>query len=109
MPHIRMRSMKNANVAKLSATMVKDLAAIINTSEDNFTFEAVSSAFFSSGKETPSYPFIEVLWFSRPQEVQDRCASYICDTVKDLTNEPDVVVVFLDLNKTAYYENGKHF
>ncbi|XGC81580.1 DUF1904 domain-containing protein [Bdellovibrio bacteriovorus] len=109
MPHIRMRSIKNSDVAKLSATMVKNLAAIINTSEDNFTFEAVSSQFFAGGKESASYPFVEVLWFSRPQEVQDRCASYICDTVKDLTNEPDVVVVFVELEKTAYYENGKHF
>ncbi|UOF02918.1 DUF1904 domain-containing protein [Bdellovibrio reynosensis] len=96
-------------MAKLSSTMVKDLAAIINTSEDNFTFEVVSSQFFSEGQETASYPFVEVLWFARTQEVQNSCASYICDKVRELTKQPDVVVIFVELNKTAYYENGKHF
>lgn len=109
MPHVRMRSIKESDAAILSDSMVKDLAAIIQTSEDNFTFELVATKFFNKGTEVTSYPFIEVLWFERPQAIQDQCAKFITDKVKDLTRENDVVVVFLTLDKKSYYENGQHF
>ncbi|WP_374078224.1 DUF1904 domain-containing protein [Bdellovibrio bacteriovorus] len=109
MPHIRMRALKADHVRQLSADLSKDLAQVMNTSEDNFTFEAVATQFFTQGQLTDSYPFVEVLWFERPQEVQDNCARILTDKVKALTGAEDVVVVFHVLAKTAYYENGRHF
>ncbi|WP_413569585.1 DUF1904 domain-containing protein [Bdellovibrio sp. HCB117] len=109
MPHIRMRAIKTEVVSQMSFELPKILAAEMSTSEDNFTFEAVATQFFNMGKADASYPFIEVLWFARSQEVQNRCAEIITKKVKEAMKCDDVVVVFQVLEKTAYYENGKHF
>lgn len=109
MPHIRFRSVKNEHVQQLSGVLVKELAQAMNTSEDNFTVESIATQFFQNGKEINSYPFVEVLCFPRPQEVQDVSARIITEKVKGLTQAEDVIVVFNLLSKTAYYENGTHF
>lgn len=109
MPHIRMRAVTAEQAAELSSTLVQDLAQIIQTPIDNFTFEMIETRFFEKGALSKAYPFIEVLWFARPQDVQDACARLITDKVKDLIPENDVVVVFTVLNASAYYENSKHF
>lgn len=109
MPHLRMRALTPDHVASLSQTLCQPLAAAMATSEDNFTFEAIPTTFFAEGNKTNSYPFIEVLWFERPQEVQNQAARIITEQVKALTQAADVVVVFIALNRQAYYENGEHF
>jgi phenylpyruvate tautomerase PptA (4-oxalocrotonate tautomerase family) len=109
MPHIRMRAIEKEVVQKLSKSLIPDLAQMLNSPEDNFTLELVATEFFQQGNTITSYPFIEVSWFSRPQEVKDRVASLITDQVRALTNAADIIVVFQILNKSTYYENGKHF
>jgi hypothetical protein len=109
MPHIRMRAISAEHVATLSSSLVPDLAQIIQTPVDNFTFELIETRFFEKGSLTKAYPFVEVLWFARSQEVQDACARLITDKVKALVPENDVAVVFTVVNATAYYENGSHF
>jgi hypothetical protein len=109
MPHLRFRSLESKNIAALSASLPSQLAAIMQTSEDNFTFEAVATQYFNQGQPTESYPFVEVLWFARSQQIQDESARIITDAIKILIVATDVVVVFQVLNPTAYYENGEHF
>jgi hypothetical protein len=109
MPHLRFRAVTEAQVQTLSETLVSDLAMAMETSEDNFSFEYIGSRFFEKSKSTASYPFVEVLWFARSQEIQDRAAVLITDKVRKLTQAQDVVVIFQVLEKSAYYENGKHF
>lgn len=109
MPHIRFRSVKSEEVRKLSASLGEELAGIMQTSADNFTFELISTQFFAAGVPTESYPFVEVLWFARSQEVQDRSAATITSSLKTLGGYEDVIVVFQELPKNNYYENGQHF
>lgn len=109
MPHIRFRALKEDQVRQLSTDLCPALASVIQTSEDNFSFELVGTQFFTQGKLVESYPLVEVLWFARTQEIQDQCARLITEKVKAMTNAEDVVVVFSVLEKSAYYENGKHF
>lgn len=109
MPHIRIRALEKKHVQNLSQSLVKDLAKTIGTAEDNFTFEWISSEFFFDGQATPAYPFMEVLWFARSQDIQDQTARLITSQVKAETQAVDVVVVFQVLDKSSYYENGEHF
>ncbi len=109
MPHLRVRSLTPDQVAKLSTSLVSDLAEITGAPVDNFTMELVSTQFFQEGKVVTSFPFVEVFWFERPQAMQDACAALITKRVKDVVPEQDVVVVFTELAKDGYYENGKHF
>lgn len=109
MPHLRFRALNQEQTQKLSQDLLPELAQIVNTAEDNFTFELVDTQFFYKGKTTESFPFVEVFWFERPQEVQDKVATFITDKVKSFSKADDVVVVFTELKKSSYYENGKHF
>lgn len=109
MPHIRMRAIETEQAAKISQVLLKELSAATKAAEENFTFELIETTFFADGKKTRSYPFIEVYWFDRPQEMQDQCAKIITNRVKEIANPEDVIVVFNKLSKTDYYENGSHF
>lgn len=109
MPHIRFRAVKDEYIQELSAVLAKDLAQAMGTGEDNFTFESIATQFFSQGQKSSGYPFVEVLLFERPQEIQDRCAQIITDHVKRLGAYEDVAVIFLHLATSGYYENGRHF
>lgn len=109
MPHIRIRAMTQEQVATLSQKVVKNLAKLIETGEDNFTFELIDTRYFQNGQAVKSYPFVEVFWFARSKEIQDRTAAYLTEQIKSLTPKEDVAVVFRELKPSAYYENGKHF
>lgn len=108
MPHIRVRGVKVEQVQKLSENH-HGLAALINTSPDNFTFEWVPSQFFSNGKPGGHYPFIEVLWFERGPDVRKAVARLLTARMLELNGPGDVAVVFQPLNPQDYFENGEHF
>jgi hypothetical protein len=109
MPHIRFRALKEECSRALSDTLVAPLAQAMNTTEDNFTFEHIGTRFFYRGKETESYPFVEVLWFARSRDIQRKAAAIITDHVRAATKAKDVVVVFQALPEADYFENGEHF
>jgi Domain of unknown function (DUF1904). len=108
MPHIRFRGIEEKHVAALSASVVEELAKTVQTSVDNFTFELVSTRFFEKGQSITGYPFVEVLWFPRSQEIQDAAAKLLTSEIKKLVQQ-DVAVIFNVLTPTAYYENGQSF
>jgi len=108
MPHVRFRALQSEQVSNLSKTLVRDLATIIKTSEDNFTFELVQTQFFSQGQAANGYPFVEVLWFERTPEIQQQVATLITESIKKLI-DADVAVVFQPLLQKNYFENGQHF
>lgn len=109
MPHIRVRAVAKEKVQELSRTLIPDLSKALSSPEDNFTLEAIHSDFYVGGKPNAAYPFVEVLWFERPQELQDKAAVLITNQLKVLTAAADIVVVFRVLDKKSYYENGSHF
>lgn len=109
MPHIRVRGMTTAQVQALSENLGEELAPIIHTSPDNFTVEHIPSQFFANGRTDGGYPFIEVLWFDRPGEVKQKTAEHLTTRVKQLLPAADVAVIFRHIDKTDYFENGRHF
>jgi hypothetical protein len=104
-----MRALSEKQVQELSSSLLGDLAEVTNSPEDNFTLELVQTQFFLKGQTTSGDPFIEILWFPRPQGIQDQVASMITERVQKLTKAAYVTVVFTELTKTHYYENGNHF
>lgn len=108
MPHLRFRSVKVETVQKISQQS-SELASLIQTSADNFTFELISTQFFETGKSANSYPFVEVLWFSRSQELKQKTADFLTEKIKTFEEASDVCVVFNEIKKENYFENGKSF
>ena len=109
MPHLRFRSVTKEVVEKLSSEINQPLAEMISTSADNFTFEWIASEFYFNQKPIVSYPFVEVLWFPRSQEVAQKVSQYLTEVLKKQTAAEDVVVVFINLDPKMYFENGKSF
>ncbi len=109
MPHLRFRAIDAHDVQELSGQLAAPLAEMLNTDVDNFTFEHLPTVFYTKSLKSEAYPFVEVHWFERPQELQDEVAAKLTRTIKALTGAADVVVVFCKLEKTAYYENGQHY
>lgn len=110
MPHIRIRGMTLEQTQQLSQGLNEALADIIKTSADNFTVECISSQYVHNGTLSQGYPFIEILWFARSQEIKNQCATLITNRVKQLMGPTtDVAVVFIPLDKSDYFENGTHF
>lgn len=109
MPHIRIRGLQPEDVRDLSRTLLMQCAEAVGCPEDWFTLEAVSTAFFFGGQEIKGGPIVECWWFERSQAICDRVAAVITEALRPLVEDRDVVVIFVSMPKTAYYENGQHF
>lgn len=108
MPHLRFRSVHTDTVRIISA-QAQELARVVQTSADNFTFELISTQFFEAGTDIRSYPFVEVLWFPRTQELKQKTADFLTEQIKKAEGAVDVCVVFTEIQKDDYFENGKSF
>ncbi|PKF81049.1 DUF1904 domain-containing protein [Vibrio sp. vnigr-6D03] len=110
MPHLRFRAVEPQTVQSLSETLIEDLQPLMDCPKEDFTFEYIYTTFFHSGNVDPAYPFVEVLWFDRGQDIQDKVAMVLTDEVRKVVGkEVDVAVIFTALTATQYYDNGKHY
>ena len=112
MPHLRIRGLQESAVKALSLSLPRELAQILNTSEDNFTVEKIATTFFRAGEtlaEEQADPMIEFLWFERGVDVRDAAAKKVTELVRVHTKSEYIAVVFVSLPKDHYYENAVKF
>ena len=109
MPHIRIRAMSDSDVKHLSSKLPAELAKVLNTTADSFTVEKVATEFYFNGSVVQGDPMIEVLWFDRGQELKMACATKITELARQHTTAEYLAVIFIDLAKNSYFENGQHF
>lgn len=108
MPQIKIRGIELKQVCSISSELIDDLEKIINCPRSYFTIEQLQSTFISEGKIVSGYPFVEVDWFDRGQDIQDKVALSITKHIKSL-GHTNVDVIFTSLKQNDYYENGEHF
>ncbi len=110
MPHMRIRGVEREVVQRLSTRLVDQLAALIQSPKAHFTLEWLQTEFIMDGQTQPGYPFVELLWFERPQALQDQVAQLITAELKaELGEAQEVAVVILPLARERYYDNGQHY
>ncbi len=112
MPHIRIRAMTDSDVKNLSQILPKELSVLMSTPEDNFTVEKIPSVFYRDGDvvaDGESDPMIEVHWFDRGGQIKQLTANKVTELVRKFSKSEYIAVVFFDLPKTNYFENGQHF
>ncbi|WP_024872866.1 DUF1904 family protein [Tolumonas lignilytica] len=110
MPHIRCRGMQRETVAAMSETLVEQLANLTSTPTAHFTVEYIPAEFIATRFGGQAYPFIELFWFDRGQEVQNAAAQLITTIVKQVSgHDVDVAVVVQPLARSGYYDNGQHY
>lgn len=111
MPHFRFRAIDVAKVRNLASPLISNLQGLMQCPAADFTIEHIPSTFIGFEDKPGPYPFVEILWFDRGQEVQDRTAEIITRLVREElgSGEECVAVIFHSLTKTAYYDNGAHY
>lgn len=111
MPHLRFR---NVPIEKLEATvpsLIDQLSRICRNDVTDYTVEWVNARYVPvvHGAAPSMDPFVEVGWFKREPPVQDQVARAIEDYLKSIGNFDYRTVVFLEYQKSSYYENGESF
>ncbi len=109
MPHLRCRALKLEIVKKISTPLINGLTEIIKCDRSWFTLEHINSTFISDEEIINSYPFIEILWFDRGEGIKKEVVNFITNLLKKENDYPSITIVFIDLEKNNYFENGEHF
>ncbi|MGI2257859.1 DUF1904 family protein [Shewanella sp. GXUN23E] len=111
MPHFRFRAIEANTVQALSTPLVDALETLMKSPRAHFTIEHIGAQFYFEGQAFAAYPFVEVLYFDRGQEVQDEIAKRVTQVVRDAMGKPeqDVAVIFTKLTPSDYYDNGRHY
>jgi len=108
MPALVVKSIDSQGVCKVSKDLIDELTEIIQCPRDYFTIEVVESKYIYDGEIVKGPAVIDVFWFDRGQEVQDKTAKAITKHIKSLGYE-NLDVIFHLLEENKYYENGEHF
>lgn len=110
MPHIRVRGLPFDDLESVADILVENLAEITDTPNLHFTLEYQPITYLVVGGASPAYPFFEILWFDRGEDVKTKVARAIDDLIRPLVDSgQDITIVFHDLSGKNYYENGEHF
>ncbi|ULT54451.1 DUF1904 domain-containing protein [Neobacillus drentensis] len=108
MPQIIFKGISVDEVKKISSSLVLELAHLCQCETDNFTLEIIHSTFVFNQNEVEGFPFIEVKWFDRGQEIQDQFAGIITKQLQSI-GISELEVAFTIFLESAYYLNGKNF
>lgn len=107
MPQLLIKGMKVEEVQKISTQLINELEEIIGCPRDYFRLECVDSALIKEGDVVKGYPLVQVNWFDRGQEIQDKAAVSITRNIQGAGYE-QVEIFFIVLERIKYYENGAH-
>lgn len=107
MPMIKIKGIAQNEVMKESTELINSLVEIIECPKDYFTIELINNIFIMDCEVVKPPAIVEVAWFDRGQEVQDKVAKVITSHFKK--NRECLDVVFQCLKHKCYYENGEHF
>ncbi|CAH0534201.1 hypothetical protein VST7929_02109 [Vibrio stylophorae] len=111
MPHLRFRGIEADTLQTISTDLVDALVPLMNSPRLDFTLEQVHSTFVFDGEVHGNrYPFVELFWFDRGQDVQDKVAQLITEHLRAALPAVDnIAVIFYPLTPAGYYDNGQHY
>ncbi|WP_281890014.1 DUF1904 family protein [Paenibacillus sp. YYML68] len=108
MPALIVRGISPEAMRTISTPLVEELASICSCGTDNFTIECLTTTGVFGGELVPSFPFIEVTWFERGQDVRDRFAAAIHQQLQSIGIE-EAELAFIVYAESSYYINDKRF
>jgi hypothetical protein len=108
MPALKLKAINEKKALTISKELIDELQELIQCPRDYFSIEVTQSKFVMDGKFVGGFPMVDVFWFDRGQEVQDNAAKIITKYIQSVGYK-SVDVIFHNLDKMKYYENGEHF
>ena len=108
MPMLKFKAIEIEKVCKISKKLVDELQELIQCPRDYFSLTVDRAIYVKDEKIAKGDPVVEVSWFDRGQDIQDKAAKIITKYVNSV-EYPNIDVIFFALDKSRYYENGEHF
>lgn len=108
MPALKLKSIEAKKAITISKDLIDELQELIKCPRSYFSIEVDQSSFIMDGKFVEGPPTVDVLWFDRDQEIQDKSAKLITKYI-NLIGYASVDVIFHTIEENRYYENGEHF
>lgn len=108
MPALKLKSIDPKKAITISKILIDELQETIKCPRDYFTIELIQSQFIIDGGYVEGSPVVEISWFDRGQETQDKVAKIITKHINSIGYE-NVDIIFNILENSRYYENGEHF
>ncbi|KQN99103.1 DUF1904 family protein [Paenibacillus sp. Leaf72] len=109
MPHLLFRGVPAPSLRSIAPELVQELAVLCDCGVDNFTIECLATTSIYGGlADDCSFPFIEIGWFERGQEVRDRFAAIVHRYMERL-ELAEAEIAFRTYSENAYYIEGKPF
>ncbi len=108
MPALKLKSIDPKKAITISKILIDELQETIKCPRDYFTIELIQSQFIIDGGYVDGSPVVEISWFDRGQETQDKVAKIITKHINSIGYE-NVDIIFNILENSRYYENGEHF
>lgn len=107
MPMLRFRGIEKEELLVKSTTLLDQLELLVGCPRDYFTLELLKSNYIFDGNLISQPTFIEVHWFDRGQEVQDKVAKALTSLFQE--DRDFLEIYFTNLKENNYYENGTHY
>ena len=108
MPQIIVKGTKPEETKQLAINTATQLGEIVDCPADWSVFEHRESRFFDFSGEIPHWPVVQVWWFARPQQVQDKVAKLLNNYFVSL-GYPGSQISFHIFEYESYYEEGNNF
>ena len=108
MPMLKFKGIEVTKIIKESKDLIDELQVLIQCPREYFSLSIDQSVYIKDGEIVEGVPVVEISWFDRGQEIQDKVAKMVTKYVF-LMGYTDVDVIFVIFDKTRYYENGDHF
>ncbi len=108
MPQLTIRGIEPRAIAAIAVPLVQELALVCECGTDNFTLDIlqVTTVSVTDGQQADTYPFIEVAWFERGQDVRDRFAETVTRHLRQ-GGVSEAEIAFKVYAEAAYYVNGE--
>lgn len=108
MPALKLKAIDENKALSISKQLIDELQELIQCPREYFSIELVKSKFIMDGMFVEGPQMVDVFWFDRGQEVQDKAAKIITKHINSIGYK-NVDIIFHSLDKDKYYENGEHF
>lgn len=108
MPILRFKGMEAKKICVVSKEMLDELQELLKCPREYFSIAVDQAIYIFDGELVDGPQVVEVSWFDRGQEIQDRTAKIITKHAK-IMGYDNLDIIFFPLKENNYYENGEHF
>lgn len=107
MPHLRIRNVDQDKLLAASDRLRDRIQAAVGCERSWITIDWEPSRQALDGAWAAGAPFVEILWFPRPEPVLAEVSRILSEELKG--DAPFVTALFRELDPALYYEDGKNF